>query len=359
MKHFSWLLLSVLLAASLTLGSCGGNQPKKAEKSTNTNTEQQKVDQFNALISYIENSGDLINNKIVPTMIKPEEVHENLSQYLVLDIRKHKDFLKGHIEGAKNIKMSELINYFENDIDPSSFPKIVLVCYTGQSAGFATATLRMLGYDNVYDMKWGMSSWDKTFAKTKWLKNIANTYASKLETTANPKATAGAYPKVLTTKTDGYAILRERAIKMLNDGFKKYTVKNEALFTNGANYYIINYWPEALYSKGHIPGAIQYQPKKSLGRATFLNTLPTNKTVVPYCFTGQHSAFVTAYLNLIGYDAKSLLYGANGFMNGLMKERDAKKYHAFSKKKIKGYKFIVEDAGDAPSDSNEKDEGGC
>lgn len=357
MKKITWLVLSALLALSLTLGSCGGNGAKTAEETTQK--EVQAVDQFETLISYIENSGDLINNKIVPTMIEPDEVHENMAYYHIIDIRKEADFNKGHIEGAKNLKTSELINHFENNIDPASFPKIVMVCYSGQSAGFSTAILRMLGYDNVYDMKWGMSAWDESFAKEKWLKNVSNKYADQLETEASPKGTVTGYPQVMTTKTDGYAILRERAMQLLNDGFIKYTVKADELFTNGDNYYIINYWPEALYNAGHIPGAIQYQPKKSLGRATFLSTLPTDKTVVPYCFTGQHSSFVTAYLNLIGYNAKSLVYGANGFMNGLMIERDAKKYHAFSKKKIKGYEFVKNEEAVDTEEAVVEVEGGC
>ncbi len=357
MKKINWLLASLFLALALTLGSCGGNSNKTPEEAV-TKVEQ-ATDQFETLITYIENSGDLINNKIVPTMIEPTEVHENMAYYHIIDIRKASDFSKGHIEGAKNIPMSKLVDHFENTIDAASFPKIVIVCYTGQSAGFSTAILRMLGYDNVYDMKWGMSSWDESFAETKWLKNISNKYADQLEMTPNPKASVSPYPQVMTTKTDGYAILRERAIKLLNDGFKKYTVKAEDLFTNGENYYIVNYWPPALYDKGHIPGAIQYQPKKSLARATYLSTLPTDKTVVPYCFTGQHSSFVTAYLNLIGYDAKSLLYGANGFMNGLMKERDAKKYHAFSKKKIKGYEYVVDEEAVATPAVAQEEEGGC
>ncbi len=342
MKNITWLLLSILLAATLTLGSCGGSNKKIDDQAVKV--ENPATNQFETLITYIENSGDLINNRIVPTMIEPSEVYENMTAYNIIDIRMEADFDRGHIDGAKNVKMAELINHFENIIDPPSFSKIVIVCQTGQSASFATALLRMLGYNNVYAMKWGMSSWDESFAEAKWLKNISNKYADKLETSANPKASVSPYPVVMTTKTDGYSIVRERAVKLLNDGFMKYTVKSDDVFTDNTPYYIINYWPEALYDKGHIPGAIQYQPKKSLARATYLSTLPTDKIVVPYCFTGQHSAFVTAYLNVIGYEAKSLLYGANGFMNTVMKERDAKLYHAFSKKKILGYEFVKEDA---------------
>ena len=43
-----------------------------------------------------------------------------------------------------------------------------------------------------------------------------------------------------------------------------------------------------------------------------LNTLPTDKSVVVYCYTGQTSAHVAGYLRVLGYDAKSMLFGVNG-----------------------------------------------
>ncbi len=75
---------------------------------------------------------------------------------------------------------------------------------------------------------------------------------------------------------------------------------------------------EAHYNVGHIPGAVQYTPSASLSYAQELKTLPTDKTVVVYCYTGQTSAFVAAYLKVIGYDAKTLLFGANGMMYDTM-----------------------------------------
>jgi len=339
MKKITGLLISSLLAAVI-LGSCGGNTTRETDDTAQA--VQVKQNQFENLITYIENSGDLINSKIVPTMIDAEEVYANLNHYPVIDIRRPADYNNGHISGAKNLQMEELIPYFENQIDAPSFSKIVLVCYAGQSSSFATSILRMLGYDNVFAIRWGMSAWDASFAGDRWLSNSTNNFADQLELQPNPKGPANGYPEVMTTKTDGYAILRERAIQLLNNGFEKYSINVNELFETKDNYYIINYWPEDLYSLGHFPGAIQYDPKKSLGRATFLSTLPPDKTIVPYCFTGQHSAFVIAYLNLIGYNAKSLNYGANSFMNGVMMERDPIVYHAFSKTRIHGYPFVVD-----------------
>ncbi len=43
-----------------------------------------------------------------------------------------------------------------------------------------------------------------------------------------------------------------------------------------------------------------------------LQNLPTDKTIVVYCWTGQTSAQVVAYLRMLGYDAVSMYYGMNG-----------------------------------------------
>ncbi len=49
-----------------------------------------------------------------------------------------------------------------------------------------------------------------------------------------------------------------------------------------------------------------------------LKTLPTDKTIVVYCYTGQTSANMAAYLQVLGYDAKSLLFGASGMFLDLI-----------------------------------------
>jgi len=73
-----------------------------------------------------------------------------------------------------------------------------------------------------------------------------------------------------------------------------------------------------------IPSSYQFTPKASLSTTVDLDLLPTNETIVVYCYTGQTSAQVTAYLRMLGYDAKSLLYGFNGFA---YESCPAAKYH--------------------------------
>ncbi len=66
---------------------------------------------------------------------------------LFLSVRKAEDYAKGHIEGAINIPfgkgMEQQFNMLPKD------KKIVVYCYTGQTAGQAVAGLRLLGYDAV------------------------------------------------------------------------------------------------------------------------------------------------------------------------------------------------------------------
>jgi rhodanese-related sulfurtransferase len=86
------------------------------------------------------------------------------------------------------------------------------------------------------------------------------------------------------------------------------------VWDNKANYFIINYWPEAEYvTPGHIPDAYQFTPQLSLKSTEKLNLLPTDKPIVVYCYSGQTSVQVTTYLRILGYDAYSLLSGTNGF----------------------------------------------
>ncbi len=55
-----------------------------------------------------------------------------------------------------------------------------------------------------------MSSWREDFAENSWKKNIANTFANKLETTKNTKAKKGIYPTLNTGKTNAKEILKIR-----------------------------------------------------------------------------------------------------------------------------------------------------
>ena len=74
------------------------------------------------------------------------------------------------------------------------------------------------------------------------------------------------------------------------------------------NPYIVSVRKQEDYEKGHIPTAV-WMDAKTLFTADNLATLPTDKQIVVYCYTGQTASQVASALRMLGYDAANLLFG--------------------------------------------------
>jgi rhodanese-related sulfurtransferase len=320
--------LVVLLIATTILSSF-----KKKEQSIQTDPTE-----FELLVKYLEENGNFINSDLAPAIILASEIKDNLKndKYLVLDIRSESWFEYGHIKNAVNAVGPELLNYFENEIDPASFDKITIVCYSGQSAAYYASLLRLAGYNNVYNLKWGMSSWSDEFAENIWVKNSTNAFADQLETTANAMPEKGEYPVIETGKIDGKEILKARILAAFATPYKDFIVKAETVFETPADYFIVNYMDEEKYNFGHIPGAIQYEPR-TLATSANLYSLPTDKKVLVNCLTGQNAAYTVAYLHVLGYDVANLGYGSNSYMNTVLTEKG---WEGFSSVETQNYPVV-------------------
>lgn len=280
------------------------------------------VNESEVLVKFLESTDsplgkDFVNSDM-PTMIGADVVYQDITagaDIMVFDIRSADDFAAGHINGAINKAAGEVLGYLESE-GIAKDKKIVVACYTGQTAGWVTSILRLNGFSSAFDMKWGMCSWHPDYS-AKWVTAIANgnAYATQFTPDATDKGVLGGLPGLSTGKTNGQDIFDARVATVLAEGFSPATITKDIVFANLSEYYIVNYWPATHYSDpGHIPGAMQYTPKESIKLDVDLKTLPTDKTIVVYCYTGQTSAFLTTYLRILGYDAKSLLYGANGMI---------------------------------------------
>jgi len=236
-----------------------------------------------------------------------------LGSIYIIDIRAADDYNAGHIEGSVNVAMSDVLTHLDG-VDLSAYDEVSIVDYTGQAAGWAASLLRLMGYDIVFAMKWGLCSWHADFSGS-WQSNISNARAAQFTSVPTDKGPAVELPTLNTGFTTGQDISEARVQAVLAEGFGAAKVSNATVFGDLENYYIVNYWPEAEYlDPGHIPGAIQYTPKVDLASDAFLNTLPTDKTLAVYGYTGQASAHLAAYLRVIGYDAVSIVFGANGMI---------------------------------------------
>ena len=81
-------------------------------------------------------------------------VQSFIDTYDIIDIRGAQDFANGHIQGAVNSPLGNILTAAANTSKP-----ILVVCYTGQSAGHAVVALRLSGYTDAKVLKFGMSGW--------------------------------------------------------------------------------------------------------------------------------------------------------------------------------------------------------
>ncbi len=333
------LALVLLLVMSLQLAGCGPSARM------DTGAE----DRFDLLIRYMEEEADFVNAPDTPFFINAPEVYANLKKnYLVIDIRSREDYENGHIEGSVHVPPNRIIAYLEEEIHAPGFERIVLVCPAGYESAYVAMAARYLGYSNVFPMRNGLSSWDHAIASEYRLRHISDVHSDKLVRTGFPMNEPGRFPPIHTTRSEGYDILRERIIDILSGDIGHRFVTVDDWMENSESWYLVSYWPERPYNRGHLPGAVRYQPKKSLRSGESLSTLPVGKPVVIQCFAGNHSNFVTMYLNILGYDARSMIYGANSFMYSIIKADEAPGAHFAAEKDIFHFPLVTDDGSLEP-----------
>ncbi len=339
-----YLLLMVLL---VLIAGCTGkrteNKPASQVVAAETGTKAIVIgNETGLLLKDLKESGDYVNSQVFPSLIKASIVHENLGKnILVIDLRSQKFFSEGHIKGALNKKFEDLPGYFETGIKPFEFDKIILVCEDGQVSSYTTCLLRLMGYGNVYSMRWGMSAWNENCAKEGWFSGVSGKYESDLESKVNEKPDVNNLPELGTGKSSGAEIGTARFSKLFAEGTGNIMITAGEVFASPQKFFIINLDRKDKYEDGHIPGAIRYKPEGTLGYTEEMATIPSGKTVVVYCGTGHNSGFATAYLRLFGYDARTLKYGNNSFMHDRMvKQRESLSWLPFSKAEVNNFEMV-------------------
>lgn len=289
------------------------------------------------ILDFIESRGDYINSSEVPSIVSPFEVITNIDQYLILDIRSTDKFAKGRIEGAVNVKHYNLISYLDS-ININLYPKIVIVSETGQAAAYYNSFLRLYGFYNTFSLEFGMDLWNSEFGQL-WSRSRdeefrPNTYDNR--TVQKPDFSE--LPKI--SFPEGNSIeekIKGRINELMKEEFIDTSLKINSdaainfpsLYNNYdysknifENVFIICYGTTDLYyipktgeldNPGHPKGSVLYvssYPINELRTTMSLQTIPNNQQIVIYSENGILSAYATAYLRLLGYNARSVLFGA-------------------------------------------------
>ena len=241
-----------------------------------------------------------------------------LDDYFITDIRAADDYATGHIPGALNTTLSEVVT-FEAANNTANKP-VVVVCYSGQTAGHAVMALRLLGTD-AQVLKWGMSSWHTDFAGP-WNSNIgdvAGDYTGAWSYEDPPELGSFADPVLATGLDDGAAILAHQIANRVLDEFNKQSIAT--VLADYEDYHLINCWPRAAWDRlGQVTGSYQVTPG-DLDLESLPMMDPDGDNVV-WCWTGQTASMIAAWLNVLGYDAYDLTFGANGMIYTELEETD-------------------------------------
>jgi rhodanese-related sulfurtransferase len=200
----------------------------------------------------------------------------------ILSVRKAEDYAKGHIQGAINIPFGKTMF---NDV--SALPKdkkIVVYCYTGQTAGQATAALRLMGFDAVsLNGGMGMAS------------NAPQGWANK----GYPVVTGSV---VETAVLNYFRNMPDHIYKIAEKDFVAKVVAGDAMT-------VVDIRSAADYEKGHVKGAINMPWGPAI--AENLAKLPRSGDVFIYCYTGQTAGQAVVTLNVAGVPARSVNLGWN------------------------------------------------
>ena len=255
----------------------------------------------------------------------------------VVDTREPADFARGHIPGAVNIPLQSLPQALIDNTSGIPMDKeVVVASYWGNDGNMASLLINIYritdpanpgSFPRSTTIFGGMTAWSFNRllvpSKTRFDDALGVVTVQKAtETTAHPGVDKGAFPKFAAfTDTNVVNKILVRAKLYLNSVPTQFdlqiypkTVADNLEDGNAANDpQIISVRSAPHYAGGHIPGAIDipYQQVANLDNQT--KFVDPSKPVAVYCYTGHTGSLAAMALGILGYNAKDILWGVNGW----------------------------------------------
>lgn len=219
--------------------------------------------------------------------VKPVDVNEmmiNGDSFFLLDNRRADEFEAGHIDGAVNIPLEEMMSRLD-EIDPSS--KIVVYCRSGVRGLIGALALRLNGYESVVNMSGGFLGWQ----------------AEELPVVGVAPDFKAIFAGIIANngQDKGYGT-------MSADGLNSALIENPDLFLIDVRE------PSELEDNGHIPGAVNI-PVKTLADNPKLLPADLDTPIVVYCKSGTRSTYAWVILQMLGYtNVRNMSAGMDGWL---------------------------------------------
>ncbi|WP_373484581.1 rhodanese-like domain-containing protein [Acetobacterium sp.] len=294
LKRSRILVLMALIATMMVVSAC------TPATTTSTKTEEPNV-VVTATNEYFANMPEDINKIDQVAFIDKVKAGEAMT---IIDIRSADAYAQGHVKGALSMPWGPNLADNLNKI-PTDKP-VMIYCVTGQTAGQTVMLLNLAGFETKsvnlgYNL--GISKVEGVDAV---IETTPNAFDDAVKTEIDPdiQEAVVAYYAGLTdvkdTKFANYKITEEDAKAAMD-------AKDETIT-------FLDVRKVEDYDKGHIEGATNIPFGK--GMETQFESLPMDKTIIVYCYTGQTAGQTVAGLRLLGYDAVSLNSGAGTAATG-------------------------------------------
>lgn len=295
---------------------------KKADMTDNLNANPQEltpesVDEFElvrlAAHDYVQ---------LPVHLLSTEEVYQTFvvgdgAGWQLISTRTEADYNAGHIIGAERIHRVEFakpetLNMLEKD------KKIMLYCYSASGATYVSAMLNLMGYD-AYGMAIGMTEWtnNREVAATDLMPVAIENYP--VTTEALRVTETYELPRLKTGYTEAADIVFAMGSDYFASGQARWIGAWDVWALLDSKeltelYTLIDVREPELYAIGHVPGAINIPYQQTMDVAN-LQKLPVDKPQIIISTDGQKATQIAAIYNLLGYDARTMLFGMMSWTN--------------------------------------------
>jgi len=215
---------------------------------------------------------------------------------VIVSVRGADHYALGHIPGAINIPWTTIADCDNLSKLPTD-RQIVVYCYTGHTGQAASTALNMLGYDAV-NMKFGMMAWTEDATV-----RVASPFTEGVDSFDYPFDGVAEQFETVRQALDDYfdseippVITANAVFDALNDG------------DPATDPFVVSVRGTAHYEIGHVPSAINI-PWKELADPVNLALLPTDQSIVTYCYTGHTGQIANTILSVLGFDSANMKYG--------------------------------------------------
>lgn len=180
------------------------------------------------------------------------DLQQKGNNYFLLDIRQPEEFAKGHLDGAINIPLGQVVSHLDRLPKPQTGKVVLIISRNQHRANHVLVILRELGYTNAYSLRngydaylsWLGSSKNETGANDSCLKEVGNqSHKEESQTTAvlsagTSKIMSEAYKCFADNNFRQARILIKQALIMAPSLAELWTEYNRAVLAMAGNDYL-------------------------------------------------------------------------------------------------------------------------